>query len=255
LKAKKSFGQHFLKNTQIAEKIAKAMDGQVERILEVGPGTGNLTIHLINLNTKLKLVEADPDMVTILKKNPTTSHLEIIEKDFLKLSLEECFNHSPFGLIGNFPYNISSQIIFKMLEYSAYIPIMVGMFQKEVAERITSKPGTKSYGVISVLTQAKYTAEYLFTVDKNEFNPPPKVQSGVIRLFRKDSLHIDYNEKLFKQIVKTTFGQRRKMIRNTLKGIVPENFTLDDPYFNKRPEQLSLTDFITLTQKIENHDA
>lgn len=255
MKAKKSFGQHFLKNTQIAEKIARAIDGKIERILEVGPGTGNLTIHLMNLNMDLKLVEADPDMVRFLKKTPLTSNLEIIERDFLQLRLDECFNHSPFGLIGNFPYNISSQIIFKMLDYSNYIPIMVGMFQKEVAERITSKPGTKSYGVISVLTQAKYTTEYLFTVDKNEFNPPPKVQSGVIRLTRKNGLPIEYNEKLFKQIVKTTFGQRRKMIRNTLKAIVPDNFSLEDSYFNSRPEQLSLTDFITLTQKIENHDA
>ena len=142
-----------------------------------------------------------------------------------------------------------------MLEYASYIPIMVGMFQKEVAERIAADPGTKSYGVISVLTQAKYSVEYLFTVDKSEFNPPPKVQSGVIRLIRKGALNIDYNEKLFKQIVKTTFGQRRKMIRNTLKSIVPENFSLEDSYYNKRPEQLSLADFITLTQKIDNHDA
>lgn len=253
MKAKKSFGQHFLKNDQIAEKIAMAMDSKIDHILEVGPGTGNLTIHLIRLQKNLKLVEADPDMVTLLKKNPNTKHLEIIEKDFLKLPLDQCFNQLPFGLVGNFPYNISSQIIFKMIEYSSYIPIMVGMFQKEVAERIASEPGTKSYGVISVLTQAKYSPEYLFTVDKTEFNPPPKVQSGVIRLLRKDTSAIDYNEKLFKQIVKTTFGQRRKMIRNTLKSIVPENFSLEDPYFNNRPEQLSLADFITLTQKIEKH--
>ena len=255
MKAKKSFGQHFLKNALIAEKIAMAMDWEVDHILEVGPGTGNLTIHLIKLHKNLKLVEADPDMVAILKKTPTISSLDIIEKDFLKLSLDQCFDDSPFGLVGNFPYNISSQIIFKMLEYATYIPIMVGMFQKEVAERIAAEPGSKSYGVISVLTQAKYDAEYLFTVDKSEFNPPPKVQSGVIRLIRKEAIGIDYNEKLFKQIVKTTFGQRRKMIRNTLKSIIPENFSLEDSYFNNRPEQLSLTDFITLTQKIENHDA
>lgn len=255
MKAKKSFGQHFLKNAQIAEKIAMAIDGEVDHILEVGPGTGNLTIHLIKLQKKLMLVEADPDMVATLKKNPATKSLVIIEKDFLKLPLDQCFHNLPFGLVGNFPYNISSQIIFKMLEYASYIPIMVGMFQKEVAERIAADPGTKSYGVISVLTQAKYSVEYLFTVDKSEFNPPPKVQSGVIRLIRKGTLNIDYNEKLFKQIVKTTFGQRRKMIRNTLKSIVPENFSLEDSYYNKRPEQLSLADFITLTQKIDNHDA
>lgn len=255
MKAKKSFGQHFLKNAQIAEKIAKAIDHPIDHILEVGPGTGNLTIHLNHLNKHLKLVEADPDMVAILKNNPSTNKLEIFEKDFLKLVLDECFDGLPFGLIGNFPYNISSQIIFKMLENIAYIPIMVGMFQKEVAERIVADPGSKSYGVISILTQSKYAPEYLFTVDKSEFNPPPKVQSGVIRLIRKDHLAIDYNEKLFKLIVKTTFGQRRKMIRNTLKSIVPENFSMEDSFFNKRPEQLSLTDFITLTKKIEAHDA
>jgi len=255
LKAKKSYGQHFLNQPAIANQIAHSLSlkNDYKHILEVGPGTGNLTKHLIDLPFDLKVVEADKDMVFALASNyPQLMH-SIIKKDFLKLELDTLFENQPFGLIGNFPYNISSQILFKMLDYKELIPEMVGMFQKEVAARVVAKPGSKTYGVISVLIQAYYDGEYLFDVDKSCFTPPPKVQSGVIRLIRKENLDLGCEHSLFRRIVKQTFSQRRKMLRNTLKAFIKDASLLTDEIYQKRPEQLSVEDFINLTKFVQKH--
>ncbi len=222
-----------------------------QKVLEVGPGRGMLTKYLIRQSFELILIEADRDMVFYLKKNYPSLKGQIIEEDFLKVPLELFFKNQAFGLIGNFPYNISTQILFKMLEYKDQIPEMVGMFQKEVAERVVAGPGSKTYGVISVLIQAHYSGELLFEVDKENFNPPPKVQSAVIQLIRKDGYELGCNEQLFKKIVKQTFGQRRKMLRNTLKAFSKNAAFLADPFLKKRPEQLSLEEFVRLTNWVE----
>ena len=254
MKAKKSFGQHFLNNEIITEDIAFGLEQTdlYENVLEVGPGKGMLTKYLLKRDFNLKVVEADRDMVSYLNKNFPKLNGKIISDDFLKTDLSEMFDGQPFGLIGNFPYNISTQIIFKMLDYKELIPEMVGMFQKEVAERIVSKPGSKVYGVISVLAQAFYEGKYLFTVDRMNFDPPPKVQSGVIRLTRKENLDLGCDGKLFKRVVKQAFSQRRKMLRNTMKSFLGK----DDPdaiellqkeFFQQRPERLTVEDYVQLT--------
>jgi 16S rRNA (adenine1518-N6/adenine1519-N6)-dimethyltransferase len=249
LKAKKSYGQHFLNSEEISSRIADSLrdNGTFQKVLEVGPGKGMLTKYLLQKPYELLVVEADQDMVQYLKKNYPELRERIISADFLKVPLDKIFSGEPFGIIGNFPYNISSQILFKMLEYKEQVPELVGMFQKEVAERVVADPGSKVYGVISVLVQAWYEGEYLFTVDKSNFNPPPKVQSAVIRLKRKDQTDIGCNEKLFKSIVKQTFSQRRKMLRNTMKAFLKGNPILEDPFFTQRPEKVSLEGFIQLT--------
>lgn len=255
MKAKKSYGQHFLNKPEIARAIAHSfsLKDAYQNILEVGPGTGNLTKFLTKLPYNLKVVEADRDMVFALASNyPELMH-SIIKKDFLKLDLREIFEENSFGLIGNFPYNISSQILFKMLDYKELIPEMVGMFQKEVAERVVASPGSKTYGVISVLIQAYYDGEYLFDVDKSSFTPPPKVQSGVIRLIRKKDLTLACDESLFKRIVKQTFSQRRKMLRNSLKSFIGDASLLTDDMFQKRPERLSVSDFIDLANFVQQN--
>jgi len=253
LKAKKSFGQHFLHREDIASAIAGALTQTVEvpRILEIGPGKGMLTKYLKNIPATLKMVEADQDMITFLKKSYPAWTTDIIEGDFLSLNLTRIFEEKPYLIIGNFPYNISSQIVFRLIQYRALIPELVGMFQKEMAERIVSKPGSKDYGIISVLTQAYYSGEWLFDVDKSSFKPPPKVQSAVIRLERKPVLTLDCNEGLFKSVVKQAFNQRRKMLRNSLKSLFPNTDLMADSFFNQRPEDLSLNDYISLTQQIE----
>lgn len=255
MKAKKSFGQHFLNNELITENIARGLQltSMYNHVLEVGPGKGMLTKYLLQREFDLKVVEADRDMVSFLNQNYPKLNGKIISDDFLKIGLGEIFENKPFGLIGNFPYNISTQIIFKMLEYKELIPEMVGMFQKEVAERIVSPPGSKTYGVISVLTQAFYEGKYLFTVDRMNFNPPPKVQSGVIQLVRKENLELGCDEKLFKQIVKQTFSQRRKMLRNTMKAFLKKDNPaavelLQSEFFKQRPERLSVDDYIQLAK-------
>lgn len=255
MKAKKSYGQHFLNKPAIAEQIAKSLTltDAYENVLEVGPGTGNLTHFLLEESFNLKVVEADRDMVFALASKYPAIMNNIIREDFLKVDLKEMFDGKPFGLIGNFPYNISSQILFKMLEYKDLIPEMVGMFQKEVADRVVAKSGSKTYGVISVLVQAYYEGESLFDVDKSCFSPPPKVQSAVIRLIRKDNQDLGCNPKLFKQVVKQTFSQRRKMLRNTVKSFLPDVPLMENEFLKKRPEQLSLEDFITLTNFIEEN--
>lgn len=255
MKAKKSYGQHFLTNEHMAARIADSFRVVPERVLEVGPGKGMLTKYLLEKDWQLKVVEADRDMIAYLQKFYPQLAANIIEGDFLRVKLDEVFDQQPFNLIGNFPYNISSQIVFKMLEYRPFIPEMVGMFQLEMAERIIAPPGDKTYGVISVLTQAYYEGTLLFKVKPGNFNPPPKVESAVIHLQRKEDIQPDYNASLFKQIVKQTFGQRRKMLRNTLKSFVgADSDILQDPFFQQRPEQLRVEDFISLTQRISAID-
>jgi 16S rRNA (adenine1518-N6/adenine1519-N6)-dimethyltransferase len=253
LKAKKSFGQHFLNQPEIARKIADSLrlEGGLHQVLEVGPGTGRLTNFLLEKDFDLKVVEADKDMVAYLEQHYPPLREHIIFKNFLRLKLEEVFSGQQFALIGNFPYNISSQILFKMVDYRELIPEMVGMFQKEVAERVVAPPGSKTYGVISVLIQAYYEGKYLFGVDKKCFSPPPKVQSAVIRLERKEQEGLGCDEKLFKSIVKASFGQRRKMLRNSLKPFVKNNEILNADVFKERPEQISLDGFIELTHLIK----
>lgn len=253
-RAKKSFGQHFLNNDHIAQNIVDSLTDElhVDNILEVGPGKGVLTDHLLAKDFKLKVVEADVDMVKFLTATKPNLEDNIIFKDFLKCPLDQVFDGQEFGLIGNYPYNISSQILFKMVKYRNYVPLMVGMFQKEVADRVVSKHGSKVYGVVSVLIQAYYDCEYLFTVNPESFDPPPKVMSAVIRLKRKDQHNLPCDEGLFKSIVKISFGQRRKMLRNSMKQFIKDPALLEDPIFTSRPEQLSLEDFVTLTNKIES---
>lgn len=253
VKPKKFLGQHFLKDLGIAQDIADTVDACPELpILEVGPGMGVLTQFLMKKDRKVKVVELDFESVAYLKENFTDLKENIIEDDFLKLKLENIFNGKPFVLTGNYPYNISSQIFFKMLDYKGLIPCCTGMIQKEVAERIAASPGNKTYGILSVLIQAWYKVEYLFTVHEHVFNPPPKVKSAVIRMTRNETTELGCNEKLFKQIVKTTFNQRRKTLRNSISSILDKNHPLSaDPIFNKRPEQLSVKEFVELTNRVE----
>ena len=255
MRAKKSYGQHFLNSELITEEIAYSLEAtQYKNVLEIGPGKGMLTKYLLKRDIELLVVEADRDMVQYLSQNFAELKDKIIPADFLKLDLKPFFKEEPFGLIGNFPYNISSQILFKMLDYKEQIPEMVGMFQKEVAERVVAGPGSKTYGVISVLIQAYYEGKYLFTVDKDNFTPPPKVQSGVIRLTRKENLDLGCNPKLFSRVVKQAFSQRRKMLRNTMRSFLKDSPLLEEDFFTKRPEKLSVDDFVQLTKWIEAHE-
>ena len=257
LKAKKSYGQHFLREEGIARKIAHSLSLTTEdlpqNVLEIGPGKGMLTKYLMDLDIKLKVVEADRDMVEYLEVHYPALKENIIFLDFLKISLKKVFDGNPMAVIGNFPYNISSQIVFKIINYKELVPEMVGMFQKEMADRIVAPPGSKTYGVISVLTQAYYTGKLLMNVSPQSFSPPPKVNSAVIRLTRKSNYHLDCDEKLFRSIVKAAFNTRRKMIRNGLKAMVKDQSVLTDPSYDQRPEQLSVADFVEITNKLENH--
>ena len=253
VKPKKFLGQHFLRDLGIANDSADTVDTCPELpILEVGPGMGVLTQFLMKKEREVKVVELDFESVAYLKQNFAALNENIIEDDFLKLKLENIFDGKPFVLTGNYPYNISSQIFFKMLDYKDLIPCCTGMIQKEVAERIAAGPGSKTYGILSVLIQAWYKVEYLFTVHEHVFNPPPKVKSAVIRMTRNETTELGCNEKLFKNIVKTTFNQRRKTLRNSISSILDKNHPLSaDPIFNKRPEQLSVQEFIELTNQVE----
>ena len=253
VKAKKSFGQHFLTDSRIAERIANSLKRQSEipRVLEIGPGRGMLTQFLLQQNTELLVVEADRDMVLYLNKYYPDLKDRIISADFLRVDLHPLFREQDFCLIGNFPYNISSQIVFKMLKNRALVPELVGMFQKEMAERVVAPPGNKVYGVISVLTQAFYEAEYLFTVKSGSFAPPPKVLSAVIRLSRRENHELGCDESLFRRVVKQAFSQRRKMLRNTMKTFIKGNPLLNDPFFEQRPERLSIEAFVQLTNWID----
>ena len=253
VKPKKFLGQHFLKDLSIAKDIADTVDECPGLpILEVGPGMGVLTQFLMEKGRKVKVVELDFESVAYLRENFPALAGNIIEDDFLKLKLEKLFDGRPFVLTGNYPYNISSQIFFKMLDYKDLIPCCTGMIQKEVAERIAAGPGSKTYGILSILIQAWYKVEYLFTVHEHVFNPPPKVKSAVIRMTRNETKELGCNERLFKLIVKTTFNQRRKTLRNSISSILEKGNPLsNDPVFNKRPEQLSVQEFIELTNRVE----
>jgi 16S rRNA (adenine1518-N6/adenine1519-N6)-dimethyltransferase len=252
--AKKSYGQHFLKDEHIAEQVAEGLlqAGKTGRVLEVGPGMGMLTKYLLShAEYETYAVEADRDMVDFLGKNyPDFAPARVVFKDFLDFDPKTVFGDQEFSLIGNFPYNISTQILFKLLVWRDQIPEMVGMFQKEVADRIVSKPGSRVYGITSVLAQAFYDTEYLFTVEQGAFSPPPKVLSAVIRLTRKDGFVLGCDEDLFRKMVKTAFNQRRKMLRNTLKPFFPSDLLMEDPYFQKRPEQLGWAEYEQLAQKV-----
>ena len=251
VRAKKSLGQHFLKDLGVARKIAETITGPLP-VLEIGPGMGVLTQFLLqNKDIALTAIELDRESVAYLKEWYPELHL--IEGDFLKLDLNILYPEGPFGIIGNYPYNISSQIFFKVLEYKDRVSVCSGMIQKEVAERIASKPGKKAYGILSVLLQAWYDIEYLFTVDENVFNPPPKVKSAVVRLRRNSRQSLDCDERLFKTIVKTAFNQRRKQLKNSLHefldGLEPSQEL--QAFLTKRPEQLSVEEFINLTKLLQ----
>lgn len=248
VRPKKHLGQHFLTDPSVAARIVSSLTaGEKVNVLEIGPGKGILTKILLNdPSINLKVIELDSESVEYLNKNYPSLH--VLQGDFLKMDLGEVFGGNQFKIIGNFPYNISSQIVFKVLENHSLIPEMAGMFQKEVAKRICSEPGSKEYGILSVLTQVNYQTHYLFTVNEGVFFPPPKVKSGVIRLTRKDELTSAGEFKKLSALVKLAFNQRRKQMRNSLKSMLPEGF--DHPYLAMRPEQLHYTQFIELMHLI-----
>lgn len=252
VRPKKFLGQHFLTDLKVASDIADTVDACPDiPVLEVGPGMGVMTQFLLKKPRELKVVEIDFESVPFLREHFPALADNVIEADFLKMNLEKVFEGRPFVLTGNYPYNISSQIFFKMLENKNLIPCCTGMIQKEVAERMAAAPGSKVYGVLSVLVQAWYDVDYLFTVHENVFNPPPKVKSAVIRLTRNSKESLGCDERLFRRIVKSVFTMRRKMMRNGMKQILPKDSDLlADPIFNLRPEQLSVEDFINLTNRV-----
>lgn len=257
VRPKKSLGQHFLKDLQIAQKIVEALplDDDVRSVLEIGPGTGVLTAYLVMLKgIDLKLIELDRDSIAFLHKKFTGLDKSIMEGDFLKMDLLNIFQDR-FRIIGNFPYNISSQIFFKVLDHPDKVDAVVCMLQKEVADRIAAPPGNKTYGILSVLLQTYYTIEFLFKVPPEVFNPPPKVMSGVIRLKRNDRKTLPCDEKLFRQVVKQAFNTRRKTLRNALKNLNLAAEISILPLLDKRAEQLSVEDFIHLTSLIEKNRA
>jgi len=252
VKPKKHLGQHFLKDMNISKRIAETIKtDKYVNVLEIGPGTGVLTQFLLqDSNVDLQVIELDSESVDYLKENFPALEGRIIFDDFLKYDLSKLFNGESFVLIGNYPYNISSQIFFKALDNKERIPFISGMLQKEVAERLASKPGKKAYGILSVLLQAYYDIEYLFTVPPGVFNPPPKVDSAVICMRRNNVQKLDCDEVLFKTVIKTSFNQRRKTLRNSLKSIFPPNFVAENEIFNQRPEQLSVAEFVQLTKML-----
>lgn len=251
VKAKKHLGQHFLKDESIAKDIADTLTlNGYTKVLEIGPGMGVLTKYLLDKPVETYVIEIDTESVEYLNAHYPKLHGKIISEDFLRYHIAKDFGDDPFAIIGNFPYNISTQIVFRTLELRDRIPEFSGMFQKEVAERICEKKGSKTYGILSVLVQAFYDAEYLFTVSEHVFNPPPKVKSGVLRLIRKENYHLPVDEKLFFAVVKMAFNQRRKTLRNSLKTYNLTDNLKEDSIFDLRPEQLSVEQFIDLTQKI-----
>ncbi len=254
VRPKKHLGQHFLTDLNIAQKIVDCLDTETEQVCEIGPGTGVLTSPLLKKEPSighLKLIEIDTESIDHLEENFKDDRLTIVEADFLKMKIDDIYTSS-FSLIGNFPYNISSQIFFKVIENRNRIPLVVGMIQKEVAERIAAPHGNKTYGILSVLLQSWYDIEYCFTVHENVFNPPPRVKSAVIRFRRNSIKELGCNEKLFFSVVKIGFNQRRKTLRNALKPLLPNISQSDHIYFTKRAEQLSPADFVDLTNVVES---
>lgn len=249
VRAKKFLGQHFLKDENIARDIAESLTGQTSHVLEIGPGMGVLTKYLYNKpDMDFHAIEIDRESVVYLHDHYPSLH--VVEGDFLALDLHELFSE-PFAVIGNFPYNISSQILFKVYDNRNQIPEVVGMFQKEVAERVAARPGSKTYGILSVLLSAYYDIEYLFTVHEHVFNPPPKVKSAVIRLRRNNVAVLDCDEDLFTRVVKIGFNQRRKTLRNALKQLNLDLSKVPEELLGKRAEQLSVADFVTITRAVE----
>jgi dimethyladenosine transferase len=254
VKAKKHLGQHFLKDLNIAQKIADTLSlANYKKVVEIGAGMGVLTQFLLKKDTEVYVVEIDKESVDYLEAHYPELRGKIIANDFLKYDIAG-FLREPFAIIGNFPYNISTQIVFKLLELRDYVPEFSGMFQKEVAERICEREGSKTYGILSVLVQAFYEATYLFTVSEGVFNPPPKVKSGVLRLVRKPNYHLDCDEALFFTIVKTAFNQRRKTLRNSLKPLLTNESLKKNSIFDKRPEQLPWQDFVFITKEISRKE-
>ena len=267
VRPKKQLGQHFLTDQDVARRIADTVDAcPALPILEVGPGMGVLTQYLLPKGRPVKVVEIDTESVAYLKENMPQLGENILGDDVLRMPLDQVFGGQPFVLTGNYPDNISSQIFFRMLEYRDLIPCCTGMIQREVAQRMAAGPGSRTYGILSVLLQAWYSVEYLFTVDEHVFCPPPKVKSAVIRLTRNEVSSLPCNEVLFRRVVKTTFNQRRKTLRNNIrpllaqidneqreKGMQPKDHTewLAQELFQKRPEQLSVQDFISLTLSLQ----
>ena len=253
VKAKKQLGQHFLTDLGIARRIADTVDSCPDiPVLEIGPGMGVMTQYLKQKQRPFKVVEIDKESVEYLAERWPDFTPQVISGDFLRMDLTKVFDGKQFVLTGNYPYDISSQIFFKMLDNKELIPCCTGMIQREVAQRLAASPGSKTYGILSVLVQAWYDVEYLFTVSEGVFNPPPKVKSAVIRMTRNETTDLGCDEKLFKQIVKTTFNQRRKTLRNSIASILDKSHPLSaDPIFNKRPEQLSVQEFVELTNRVE----
>lgn len=256
VKPKKNLGQHFLTDLSIAKRIADTVDACPNiPILEIGPGMGVLTQYLVEKPREVKAVEIDRESVAYLRENFPKLRDNIIGQDFLRMDLQQVFDGQQFVLTGNYPYDISSQIFFKMLDYKDLIPCCTGMIQREVAQRIASEPGSKAYGILSVLIQAWYHVEYLFTVDEHVFNPPPKVKSAVIRMTRNEVRDLGCDEIFFKRVVKTVFNQRRKMLRVSLRQLFPGEGASAEFYagelMTKRPEQLSVSQFVTLTNRVE----
>ena len=256
VRPKKNLGQHFLTDLSIAKRIADTVDEPYAElpVLEVGPGMGVMTQYLVEKPRPLKVVEIDRESVAYLRENFPRLNNNIIGGDFLRMDLHEVFEGQQFVLTGNYPYDISSQIFFKMLDNRDLIPCCTGMIQHEVAIRMASQPGNKQYGILSVLIQAWYNVEYLFTVEPTVFNPPPKVMSAVIRMTRNEVQHLGCDEQLFKRVVKTVFNQRRKMLRVSLRQLLPPDsslFTLNSSLLTRRPEQLSIPQFIELTNMVE----
>ena len=261
VKPKKNLGQHFLTDLSIARRIADTVDACPDiPVLEIGPGMGVLTQYLVSKPREVKAVEIDKESVAYLKQTLFKDAADpIIEGDFLRMDLHDIFGGNPFVLTGNYPYDISSQIFFKMLDNKDLIPCCTGMIQREVALRIASEPGNKAYGILSVLIQAWYDVEYLFTVDEHVFNPPPKVKSAVIRMTRNQVDSLGCDEQLFKRVVKTVFNQRRKMLRVSLRQLLPQDSKLlsaenPHPMLTKRPEQLSVKDFVELTNMVADEE-
>jgi 16S rRNA (adenine1518-N6/adenine1519-N6)-dimethyltransferase len=254
VRAKKHLGQHFLKDENIALDIVKALKHThlYTRVLEVGPGMGVLTKYLLKETSfDIHIIDIDRESIAYLKQHYPSLENRIIEGDFLKLDFNTLFNREPFAVIGNFPYNISTEILFKVLDHKDQVPEVVGMFQKEVAERIAAKPKNKTYGITSVLLQAFYDIEYLFTVDEHVFQPPPRVKSAVIRLTRNHTSKLDCDEKLFKQLVKAGFNQRRKTLRNSIRAFPLKQEYMDHHYLTRRAEELSVADFVALTNMVQ----
>lgn len=254
VKAKKHLGQHFLTDKNICQKIANTYSGfrDCKKVLEIGPGMGALTEFLLKReDLDVYVMDIDTESIAYLNNHYPALEGKIIEADFLRADLKKIMGNEPFSVVGNFPYNISSQILFKCLDHRDQIPEIMGMFQKEVAERVAEKPGTKTYGIMSVLLQAFYEIEYCFTVDEHVFNPPPKVKSGVIRCTRNERGEFPCDEKLFIQVVKMSFNQRRKTIRNSIKQLI-SGTEFDHPFLTLRPEVLSVEQFIELTKAIQD---